>query len=141
MSHDPARGNASYPAAATLGMSVCGVCGVCSADHIGWLRGGDLDLSSLSVCILPSAPWHMGYAVCRRTAHSTVWIQSLVSLGGCRLWWEIVARDGGCPSFTPRPRLASAVLAFQRRKIDTEPSERAARQKEGEKVTSLHGVA
>lgn len=104
-----------------------------------WLAGGGRS-RSLESALLPMA-WHMGCAVCRRTAHGTVWIQSsgvfvpVVRSGKSLL--EMGRGDGDCPSFTPR--LASICCCFPRRKIDTEPSEHAARQKE--KVTSLHGMA
>lgn len=94
-----------------LPLSAClCMCGVCGADHIGWLGEGDLDLES---ALLPMA-WHMSCAACRRTAHGTVWIQSSgvfvpVVRGGKSLL-EMGRGDGDCPSFTPR--LASICCCF-----------------------------
>lgn len=128
-----------------LPLSAC-LCGVCGADYIGWLGGRSRSLQSVS---LHSPKCPMAHGLCCMSPHRTRhrWIQSSVSVGCCLS--SVVggngAQDGegrwGCPSFTPR--LASAAVAFQRRKIDTEPSEHAARQKEGQKgyVFAWHGMA
>lgn len=124
-----------------LPLSAClCMCGVCGADHIGWLGEGDLDLSSLR-CF----PWHGTWAVLYVAAPHTAPFGSnrLVSLclssvvgNRCSRW----AGEMGIAPHSPRGWHLSAV-AFQRRKIDTEPSEHAARQKEKGYVFAWHGMA
>lgn len=99
-----------------LPLSAClCMCGVCGADHIGWLGEGDLDLSSLR-CF----PWHGTWAVLYVAAPHTAPFGSnrLVSLclssvvgNRCSRWAGEMGRgDGDCPSFTPR--LASICCCF-----------------------------
>lgn len=124
-----------------LPLSAClCMCGVCGADHIGWLGEGDLDLSSLR-CF----PWHGTWAVLYVAAPHMAPFGSnrLVSLcllsvvgNRCSRW----AGEMGIAPHSPRGWHLSAV-AFQRRKIDTEPSEHAARQKEKGYVFVWHGMA